>query len=73
MSEAIEVAEPDQVKNTFQVLTDAITEIKQAELLSIILFLESLNSLSKLRIVFDYYPFAFSNEYLKYNKKTDLL
>ncbi|MEE4287417.1 MAG: hypothetical protein V2I31_14790, partial [Mariniphaga sp.] len=33
ISEAIEVAEPDQAENTFQVLTDAATDIEQAELL----------------------------------------
>jgi len=33
ISEAIEVAEPDQAENTFQVLTDAATDIEQAELM----------------------------------------
>lgn len=33
LSEAIEVAEPNQAVNTFQILTDATTDIEQAELL----------------------------------------
>jgi hypothetical protein len=33
LSEAIEVAEPNQAANTFRILTDSTTDIEQAELL----------------------------------------